>query len=51
MHLVKKRSRLKKGVTSWPSMVATFCGGHCVMYVTINPPTYKTAFLWARKKE
>jgi hypothetical protein len=28
-----------------------FCGGYCVLCVKINPPTCKSAFLWARKKE
>ncbi len=44
-HLVKK-SRLKKRYD-----LMAFCGGHCVLCVKINPPTCKSAFLWARKKE
>jgi hypothetical protein len=28
-----------------------FCGGHYVLCIKINPPTCKSAFLWARKKK
>jgi hypothetical protein len=38
-HLVKK-SRLKKRCD-----FMAICGGHCVLYVKINPPTYKSVFL------
>jgi hypothetical protein len=38
-HLVKKY-RLKKRCD-----FMAFCGGHCVLCVKRNPPTYKSAFL------